>query len=125
MNLRTSLLAIAVLLVLVGGYYWYSKSRKEAAETPSLNQRLVAPLLSATFECPDGKSIYAGFSEKSVALALSDGRELTLPQTISGSGARYANEGETIVFWNKGTGAFIEENGVTTYRDCEATPQTQ
>lgn len=123
MKLRISVLIILLILLLAGGFYWYGKYHKETAQTPSLNQRLAAPLFSATFECPDGKSIYAGFSEKSVALALSDGRELTLPQTISGSGARYANEGETIVFWNKGTGAFIEENRVTTYKDCEATPQ--
>ena len=43
-----------------------------------------------------------------------------LPQTISASGARYANDDESIVFWNKGNTAFITENGPDniTYKDC-------
>jgi len=53
-----------------------------------------------------------------VDLKLSDGRVMTLPQTMSGSGARYANAGETIVFWNKGNTAFIEEGGKTTFDGC-------
>lgn len=79
------------------------------------------PSLQATFRCAGGKSIEANFINAptgSVKLALSDGRALDLPQVISGSGARYANADETIVFWNKGTTAFMEEGGKTTYRDC-------
>jgi membrane-bound inhibitor of C-type lysozyme len=53
-----------------------------------------------------------------VRLALSDGRKVTLPQAMSGSGARYANADESIVFWNKGNTAFIEEKGKTTYEGC-------
>ena len=52
-------------------------------------------------------------------LALSDGRKLTLPQASSASGARYASASESIVFWNKGTTAFIEEGGKTTYDGCD------
>jgi membrane-bound inhibitor of C-type lysozyme len=73
---------------------------------------------TAVFACPDNKAIYAKFTKRMVDIKLSDGRELTLPQTISASGARYANSSETFVFWNKGNGAFIEENGTTTYQDC-------
>lgn len=76
------------------------------------------------FSCPDGKSIEARFivnkdrSYGSVILKLSDGRKMTLPQTISASGARYATASEDIVFWNKGDSAFITENGNNTYNDC-------
>ena len=49
---------------------------------------------------------------------LSDGRVLRLPQALSASGARYANAAESIVFWNKGNTAFIEEKGNTTYDGC-------
>jgi hypothetical protein len=56
----------------------------------------------------------------SVRLVLSDGRNLTLPQAMSASGARYANKDESIVFWNKGDTAFLEENGRTTYEGCTA-----
>ena len=55
----------------------------------------------------------------SVVLTLSDGRTLTLPQAISASGARYANQSESFVFWNKGDTAFITEGtSTTTYADC-------
>jgi membrane-bound inhibitor of C-type lysozyme len=73
---------------------------------------------TAVFACPENKAIYAVFTKNMVKLKLSDGRELTLPQTISASGARYANPSETFIFWNKGNGAFIEENEFTTYQDC-------
>ncbi|MDD4531179.1 MAG: MliC family protein [Candidatus Pacebacteria bacterium] len=74
--------------------------------------------IKAVFACPDAKAVYAEFTKEKVSLVLSDGRKIDLNQTISGSGARYANSDESFVFWNKGNGAFIEENGTTTYEDC-------
>lgn len=55
-----------------------------------------------------------------VVLAFADGRKLTLPQTMSGSGIRYANEGESVVFWSKGDTAFVEEGPkwTVTYENC-------
>lgn len=48
----------------------------------------------------------------SVALKFSDGRgDMTLAQTISADGIRYANSDESFVFWGKGDGAMILENG--------------
>lgn len=77
-------------------------------------------IIKAVFACPDNKAIYAEFVNKDdkVNLILSDGRSLTLPRAISASGARYANSDESFVFWNKGNGAFIDENGIITYQDC-------
>ena len=46
----------------------------------------------------------------SVALTLSDGRTMTLPQTISADGTRYANADGSFVFWSKGNGAMVLEN---------------
>jgi putative hemolysin len=80
-----------------------------------------AKTIRAHFACAAGKSIDATFVNgpaSSVRLALSDGRKVTLPQAMSGSGARYANADESIVFWNKGNTAFIEEKGKTTYEGC-------
>jgi membrane-bound inhibitor of C-type lysozyme len=48
----------------------------------------------------------------SVSLTLSDGRALTLAQTISADGVRYANADESFVFWSKGNGALVLENNV-------------
>jgi membrane-bound inhibitor of C-type lysozyme len=92
------------------------------ATAPAAAQAPAPPkTIEARFACAGGKSIDATFVNTgggSVKLALSDGRSLTLPQTMSGSGARYANKGETIVFWNKGDTAFIEEGDKVTYQDC-------
>ena len=80
------------------------------------------PVATANFKCAKGKSIVATFYADSVELKLSDGRSMTLPQVMSGSGARYANEDETFVFWNKGDTAFVTEgaDGTQTYSDCVA-----
>jgi putative hemolysin/membrane-bound inhibitor of C-type lysozyme len=77
--------------------------------------------IAALFTCNAGKAFNAVFVNKepaSVKLTLSDGRNLTLPQAASGSGARYASEGDKIVFWNKGNTGFIEEAGKQTYANC-------
>jgi membrane-bound inhibitor of C-type lysozyme len=99
-----------------------------SAQTPSApaggTSTSTAPgTISALFTCDAGKTVAAVFhngTQSSVKLTLSDGRELTLPQALSGSGARYANDNESFVFWNKGDTAFIEENGKTTYSGCIA-----
>lgn len=80
---------------------------------------------AATFNCKGGKTISAAFYQRAVGLSLSDGREIDLEQTISGSGARYANADESIVFWNKGDTAFIQENGKETYSDCVVSAQAK
>jgi membrane-bound inhibitor of C-type lysozyme len=82
------------------------------------------PVATATFKCADDQSIGATFYADSVALKLSDGRDMTLPQVISGSGARYANADESFVFWNKGNTAFVTEGAdeAMTYADCATDP---
>jgi len=80
------------------------------------------PVGAAVFNCKDGKSIDATFYADRVDLTLSDGRSLNLPQTMSGSGIRYANADETFVFWSKGDTAFITEGSddKETFSDCLA-----
>ncbi len=76
-----------------------------------------------TFLCSDGKYITATFhipEDVNVDIALSDGRTMSLPHALSADGARYANADESVVFWDKGTSAFIQEKGVTTYDNCLA-----
>ena len=65
---------------------------------------------------PDGRPIPGG----RVVVQLSDGRKFSLPQTLSGSGIRYADSSGTFVFWSKGDTAFVEEGSsqTVTYRDC-------
>jgi len=72
------------------------------------------------FTCADNKTIYTDFYKNFVHIETSSLGTLYLPQTISASGARYANTDESVVFWNKGNTAFITEGNPnnTTYKDC-------
>jgi membrane-bound inhibitor of C-type lysozyme len=74
---------------------------------------LHAETIHARFDCDGGESIEAAFDNGPKP-------SVELPQALSASGARYANGDESIVFWNKGDTAVIEESGRTTYRDCVA-----
>ena len=103
-----------------------------ASKTPPIHQSEF--IVTANYSCDGNKTITASYYRGvnmpvpkpgeppipggSVDLKLSDGRSMTLPQTISGSGVRYANPGESFIFWNKGNGAFIMENNEETYSNC-------
>jgi membrane-bound inhibitor of C-type lysozyme len=75
----------------------------------------------ALFACGEAKEITAVFypsDDKYVDLALSDGRNMSIPRAVSASGARYAKADESFVFWNKGDTAFITEGTTTTFSNC-------
>ncbi len=107
---------IIILGLMIVGYFglnFFSKNSAQKTVDEDIN--------IAQFVCDDNKSITATFylqNDTQVDLKLSDGRKLSLPHAISASGARYANQDESVVFWNKGNTAFIEENGQTTFHDC-------
>ncbi len=78
---------------------------------------------SVMYTCAEGATIQAAYASSSVTLTLSDGRALTLPQTMSGSGIRYeagSGTSDDVVFTSKGADAYLMENGSTTYTDCVA-----
>lgn len=108
----------------IGGEY-ASVSGNTASIAPSATAVSAAKLINnVTFLCPGPSTfIAAQFMNNPsgtgyVDLELSDGRTFSLPQVISADGARYADPTGSFVFWNKGNGAFIEENGTTTYSAC-------
>lgn len=121
------LVVILIVVAVVSGWWWYSKQKAPTETAMSL-------VGSASYLCQAGKTIDAKFYQGpaiavkpgempipngSVSLKLSDGRSLTLPQTISADGIRYANADESVVFWSKGNGAFVTEaNGAQTYSNC-------
>lgn len=75
----------------------------------------------ATFDCNDSKKIKTVFhtgDNEYVELSLSDGRTMKLDVTASAGGARYSNKSESIVFWNTGNTARLEEDGKATFFDC-------
>ncbi len=113
---------VAAIVLFVGvfflGYWLGDRSEDTDAQEPGAVQFPV----DVSYACAEGKGIIAIYDERSVSLKLSDGRDLSLPQTISASGIRYANEDESFVFWSKGETAFIVEDEVTTYADCVEAP---
>jgi membrane-bound inhibitor of C-type lysozyme len=64
------------------------------------------------YTCSDGSKVKARFGELSdnsltfVKIVMPDGKEFTLPQLVSASGARYSNEHE-MEFWIKGDNVTI------------------
>ena len=78
------------------------------------------PISEIKYSCASGKTIVATYYADKVDLLLSDGRSMSLPQTMSGSGIRYADADESVVFWSKGKTAFATEGDADkpTYADC-------
>jgi membrane-bound inhibitor of C-type lysozyme len=129
--------AIAVILafVIFGLGYWLGE-RKGMEAGMAMAPQAAAPTQEgepvtgdATYACDGGATIHAIYHATSVQLLLSDGRNLVVPQAISGSGARYANDDESFVFWNKGTTAFVTEGtgaeSTTTFAGCSQMPAVQ
>lgn len=88
---------------------------------------LGVPINSVEFVCADNKTIHADFYKSFVHIEFGYQKTLYLSQTISASGARYANDDESVVFWNKGDTAFITEGDPNspTYKDCVIAPKAQ
>ncbi len=103
-TLVTTAFAAAALFVVAGG----NEGRAED------------PVSEVKFACKEDKTIDATFYADKVDLTLSDGRSMSLPQTMSGSGIRYANADETFIFWSKGDTAFVTEGAdeKETFSDC-------
>jgi hypothetical protein len=96
------------------------------------------PTATASYTCNGNKTIQAAFfagapetttepnqppiPTGSADVNLSDGRNLSLKQTISADGARYANSDESFVFWSHGNGALVlENNAEKNYVGCIVT----
>ena len=105
------------ITVSVPDFFNFGKATTTESANPS---DLLTGESGTLYECDGERALKAELWEGSVRLALSDGRKISLPQTVSKSGARYANTDESFVFWNKDSSAFVEENGSTTYANCTA-----
>lgn len=131
---KNILIVLAVAIVALGGWYIAEHPAVQAPTTQpsaSSTQSADQPIATAHYQCDGGKTIDAAFYNGpskpgtadtppvpggSVKLSLSDGRAMTLAQTISADGARYSDGdpmtqgSETFVFWGKGNGALVLEN---------------
>jgi membrane-bound inhibitor of C-type lysozyme len=107
------LLVFIYLLAFFTGFVLGKNYQKELFETKD-------PISSAIYRCDSDKFIIADYFDREVTLRLSDNRLIMLPQTISASGVRFADENEVFIFWNKGNTAFIDELGEQTFSNCIA-----
>ncbi len=124
---------IFTLLMILLFSFWYLFFFPKKTNTLPQEDTSVAKV---TYAC-SGKKIIAAeyFQDKSipkpvvageppvptgkVQLSFVSGEEMTLSQTLSADGMRYANKDESFVFWGKGNGAIVLENGSEkNYKGC-------
>jgi membrane-bound inhibitor of C-type lysozyme len=122
-------LVVIVLVIAFAIQRNYNKSKTTPVTIPvTTTTPVVTPETGTTvsYSCDAGKTItavyYQGQSTPStnpdqppipggsVILSLSDGRTMTLAQTISADGTRYSNADGSFVFWGKGNGAVVLDN---------------
>jgi membrane-bound inhibitor of C-type lysozyme len=109
---RLSQIVAIVLFLAVFGVGFYVGEKYE-------NKSIFGAVkVSAKFVCPDKTAINADFYTRAVHIKTPLLGGMYLSQTISASGARYANSDESIVFWNKGDTAFIQQNEKTILDNC-------
>jgi len=122
MNTKTKIVAVCLGVFVLLTSFTLLKNYKNVPDTPPSNDQGVI----FTYSCDQNKTIdatyYQGIDKPSpspdlpptpggsVYLALSDGRKMTLSQTLSADGTRYANKDESFIFWSKGNGALVLEN---------------
>jgi membrane-bound inhibitor of C-type lysozyme len=106
MKIDVKFLIFLVIIIFMIGFY--SGKFYESSKIPMVTE----------YACSDKKTVGVQYYDEKVHIGLSDGREYTLPQAVSASGARYANESGSLVFWNKGDGVFLQEGSLVTYSNC-------
>lgn len=126
--MRYKLIILALVLITLVGALIYWLSPHTVVAPAATQPRKENPISTAGYICNNKKTIDAAFYEGpsvatstgtntppvpngTVELILSDNRTLTLKQTISADGARFANNDETFIFWSKGNGALVTDNG--------------
>lgn len=130
-SLLTYLLAfviLALLTIAIGFLLYKNQAVPEQTESPVVTGQ-------ATYQCLDGHTVEAVFmtqgavpesmpglppsSNALVSLSLDNAPSILLPQAISADGSRYASADESLVFWSKGNGAMVLQDGKeTTYQNC-------
>lgn len=130
-----SAIIILVIAVIIGALWYWMHSKQNII--PNVPTGETTPLAQVTYTCRQGKTITAQYFEGTttppaspdmpptpggyVVLTLNDGSTMTLKQTISADGIRYANPEDTFVFWSKGNGALVLENNTEkSYIGCIA-----
>ncbi len=134
---RSAIIALVIIIMILGAGLWYFYTGKfSTSQAPSSQTAAGRKIINqVSYSCDNGKAVNADFYQGastspspkageppvptgSVKIILSDGRQFDLPQTISGSGIRYANKNESVIFWGEGNSAYLLENNTETYSGC-------
>lgn len=132
-SFRAAFIVFCAIILVAAGLMFYQPAHWSMQ--PAANNAAPQFIASASYACDGGRTITAAFYQMPgpppavvpgeppqpngfVWVSLSDGRQMTLAQTISADGARYANPNESFVFWTKGNGAMVMDNATTTYTNC-------
>lgn len=130
-NILYAVAIIALILLIIYAALFFGQKDK----TPIAVEVVPVVTGQAIYQCTDNHTIKAVFEEKGPVPAIVSGEpptsnayvvvnldvagDITLPQALSADGARYANVDESLVFWNKGSGVMLLENGEEkTYKNC-------
>jgi len=101
-----------IIIIAVGIFYWMYQLTPEELKGEHDN--------TFTFVCPPGHEIKISYNEEGDSASLFvEGEEYKLNRVVSASGARYANDDETVVFWEHQGEAMVEVNGETIYKECK------
>lgn len=68
--------------------------------------------VNATYDCGGGRVLQTAFTDGNHVSVTYNGTTVTLPRTVSASGAKYESPETGTVFWSKGIDAnFVEKEG--------------
>jgi membrane-bound inhibitor of C-type lysozyme len=125
LNIHTSLVVIVLTII---GFYFLLQRDVPRIEVNNLvasefaGKIAVGPEdLQVAFSCDSKKSILAVFrltAERTLDLALSDGRVVSLEYVPDDANPHYATSNGSIRFWSTGEVTFLTENGQRTYTQC-------
>jgi membrane-bound inhibitor of C-type lysozyme len=135
MNKNTLIAAAVLIIIIIAVCAWASTLPASAPSNAQGGRTFVA---TAAYGCDNGKSITASYYDGAPAPAPQEGQpptptgsadvsfdggpRVTLAQTLSADGTRYANADESLVFWSKGNTALVMRNNAMdlAYTNCVA-----
>lgn len=111
-------LVIFLLLVMAGIFFLISENEEIALENgPYEEGEGVGEVY--IFECPSENTVKIAYYDNSdSAKVIFNDEEYSLNRAVSGSGARYTNEDESVIFWEHQGEALLEIEGETVAENC-------
>ncbi len=116
------IIASIVVLIIIGGIALFAYQRNQRA----VSVPLVPETISVVYTNTDGTTVPATFNNAvgTVTVTTPKTGTVLLKQAVSASGARYVNQDESIVLWDKGGEVTIEYNSEVIYAGTVDDAQT-